>query len=256
MPYVWATGMNGTTTALGQTTEANISFVDALTKSSSFPLQAAVNTELRNGPLSFYIDAVWMQVRLAGSVLAQRNPIAGAALTLDGDARMKQTMWIVEGGGTFEMARWTWGGMPGASTSIDAVAGLRYWNVGLDLTLNIAGALNLTNLGLSQVGSKAIAKSGSINWVDPFVGLRVRQQIDERNAFYLKGDIGGFGVGSKFAWQGVGGYTHDFMLGDLKFTSMVGYRAVRANYAHGSGFQRSGVDMIMHGPVAGVGFKF
>ncbi|MFO1116060.1 MAG: outer membrane beta-barrel protein [Beijerinckiaceae bacterium] len=256
MPYMWAVGPNGTSTAKGQTTEMNLSFVDVLTKSSSLPLEVAANMELRNGPLSFYLDAVWIQIRAAGSVLALRNPIAGATLTLDGDARMKQTIAILEGGGTYEVGKWAWGGMPGSTTSLDVVGGLRYWNVGVDLSLNIAGAVNLTNLGLTQVGGKAIAKGGNIDWVDPFIGLRLRQQVDERNAFYIKGDVGGFGVGSKFAWQGVGGYTHDFMLGDLKFTSMVGYRAVRANYMQGSGFQRAGVDMIMHGPVAGLGFKF
>jgi len=255
-PYIWGVGMNGSTTALGHSTEMNVSFVDALTKSSSMPLEFAANMELRNGPLSFYADFAWMQMRMAGSLMALRNPIAGAVLSLDADARLKTTLAIVEGGATFEMGRWGYAGAQGAFTAVDAVAGLRYWRIGLDLALNIAGAVNLANLGLEQSGGKAIARSGDLSWVDPFVGLRLRQQVDAANAFYLKGDVGGFGVGSKFAWQAAGGYTHDFQFAGLNWTGMVGYRALRADYTRGEGLRRSGVDMIMHGPMTGLGVRF
>lgn len=255
-PYVWGIGINGATTALGQTTDVNMSFVDALTKSSSLPLAFMANFEARTGPVSLYGDLVWAQIRIAGSLMSQRNPIAGLALSLDGDARMKTTIAIVEGGGTYEMARWAPAGGQNAFTAIDAVAGLRYWRIGLDVSLNIVGAANLANLGLSQVGGKAIAKSGDLTWVDPFFGLRLRQQVDARNSFYLKADIGGFGVGSKIAWQAAGGYTHDFEFAGMKWTSMVGYRALYADYSKGAGLRQSGFNSIIHGPMSGLGMKF
>lgn len=254
-PYVWMMGINGSSTALGQTTAVNASFVDMLTKASSMPLELAANAEIRNGPLAFYADFVWAQVRLAGSLMAQRNPIAGALLTLDGDARLKNTIAIVEGGAAYEVGRWNSSALSG-STAVDVLAGLRYWNVGIDLALNIAGAANLTALGLSQSGSRAIARSGTLDWVDPFIGLRARQFVDASNAFYIKGDIGGFGVGSKFAWQAAGGYTHDFQFVDRTWTATVGYRAVRADYARGSGLHKAGMNAILHGPTTGVGVKF
>ena len=256
MPYMWGIGMNGTTTALSQTTNVNMSFVDALTKSSSLPLAFMANFEARNGAGSLYGDLVWAQIRVAGSLMTQRNPIAGLTLSLDGDARMKTTIAILEGGGTYEMARWAPAGGENAFTAIDAVAGLRYWRLGLDLSLDIVGAVNLNNLGLSQVGGKAIAKSGDLTWVDPFFGLRLRQQVDARNSFYLKADVGGFGVGSKLAWQAAGGYTHDFQFAGLNWTSMVGYRALYADYSKGSGIRQSGFNSIIHGPMSGLGVKF
>ncbi len=46
-------------------------------------------------------------------------------------------------------------------------------------------------------------QSASLNewWLDPYVGLRARYNLG--GAFYLtaKGDIGGFGIGSKLTWQ-------------------------------------------------------
>lgn len=255
-PYMWGIGMNGATTALSHTTDVNMSFVDALTKSSSLPLAFMTNFEARNGPVSLYGDLVWAQIRIAGSLMAQRNPIAGLTLSLDADARMKTTIAILEGGGTYEMARWAPAGDENAFTAIDAVAGLRYWRLGLDLSMNIVGAVNLANLGLAQVGGKAIAKSGDLAWVDPFFGLRLRQQVDARNSFYLKADVGGFGVGSKLAWQAAGGYMHDFEFAGMKWTSMVGYRALYADYAKGSGIRQSGFNSIIHGPMSGLGVKF
>jgi hypothetical protein len=47
----------------------------------------------------------------------------------------------------------------------------------------------------------AIDSSGDLNWVDPLVGVRVRQQLASGDEFQLKGDIGGFGVSSKISWQ-------------------------------------------------------
>jgi len=256
VPYTWAIGMNGSSTAVGQTANVNASFVDLLTKASSFPLELAANMEFRNGPLSFYGDFVGAQVRFAGSSVALRNPIADATLGLAAKARMKMTLAILEGGSTYELARWDYAGASGAFTAIDAVAGVRYWNVGTDLSLDTVGAANLGNLGYTQSGYRAIARSGTMSWVDPIVGLRLRQQVDATNAFYVKGDVGGFGVGSKFSWQAAGGYTHDFQYAGLNWTSMIGYRALYVDYSQGSGLRRSGLNAVIHGPVTGLGVKF
>jgi opacity protein-like surface antigen len=255
-PYMWAFGQNGTSTVLGNAADTNLSFVDALTKTSTLPLQVAANMEVRNGPLSFYGDFMWTQLRFSGSLFTLRNPIADLALAVDTNARMKMTIAILEGGATYELARWGYAGAPAAFTAIDAVAGLRYWRLGTDLALDITGAANLASLGMSQVGSRAIARSGAMTWADPFVGMRVRQQVDQANAFYLKADVGGFGVGSKLSWQAAGGYTHDFQFAGFNWTSMIGYRALYVDYSRGSGLQQSGLNAILHGPVAGVGVRF
>jgi hypothetical protein len=38
-------------------------------------------------------------------------------------------------------------------------------------------------------------------WVDPLVGLKLHHKAGDRWRFTLQGDIGGFGVGSDFAWH-------------------------------------------------------
>jgi opacity protein-like surface antigen len=257
MPYLWALGLNGTITARGQTIGTNLSFVDLLTKTSSPPLEAAVKVEARNGPFAVYADYVWAKLRASGSVLSQRTPITGLQLAADITGHLTFTAKaILEAGAAYELARWSDGGSPASYTAIDVLAGLRYWNISADMSLDIVGAVNVPLLGLIPVGNQAKAATGDLNWVDPLVGVRVRQELASGDEFQLKGDIGGFGAGSKISWQAVGGYVHNFQLYGLNWSSMIGYRALEVDYAKGGGVGQSGLNFVLHGPIAGIGLRF
>ena len=73
-----------------------------------------------------------------------------------------------------------------------------------------------------------------MEWIDPIIGLRLRHRIGPGDEFQLRGDIGGFGVGSKFSWQLAGGYSHDMKIGDWTITNTVGYRALSVDYSNGT----------------------
>ena len=255
MPYLWALGLNGATTTKGEIIATNLSFIDMLTKTSSPPLEFATRIEARNGPFAAYVDYFWSQLRASGSALVLRSPLNGIDLTADATGHLKFSVKaILEAGGAYELARWSNGG--GSYTAVDAIAGLRYWNISADTTLDAIGTLNVAALGLTQVGQRAKAASGDLNWVDPLVGVRVRQQLASGDEFQLKGDIGGFGAGSKISWQAVGGYVHNFQFNGLNCQSMIGYRALEVDYSKGSGAYQNGLNVVMHGPIVGVGLKF
>ena len=255
MPYLWALGINGTTTARGETIGTNLSFIDLLTKVDTPPLEFGARFEGRNGPFSAYGDFFWAQLRASGSDLALRTPFTGASLTADATGHLKFTVKsILEAGGAYELARWSTGGA--SYTAIDALAGLRYWNISANVGLDITGSVNVPLLGLSQVGQLAIDSSGDLNWVDPLVGVRVRQQLASDDEFQFKGDIGGFGAGSKISWQAAGGYVHNFQFNGLNCQSMIGYRALEVDYSRGGGLNQSGLNAVLQGPIAGIGLRF
>jgi hypothetical protein len=89
---------------------------------------------------------------------------------------------------------------------LDVLGGARYWNQELDISLRVAGTLtadvqaDFKRLGLSvrrsvkRSAATAIARSGDLEWVDPFVGGRIRHQIAQDKELMLEGDVGGFGV--------------------------------------------------------------
>ncbi len=73
----------------------------------------------------------------------------------------------------------------------------------------------------------------------------------------MRGDVGGFDVGSRFAWQAIAGYGFDFAVWNgITFSGVLGYRGLYVDYAHGAGRQGYEFDMLQHGPVLGVSMRF
>ncbi|QGM45621.1 outer membrane protein [Methylocystis heyeri] len=253
--YTWAMGLNGNVTAKGQTLGVDYSFIDFLDKVSTFPLAFSGRIDASNGPVSFYGDLIWMQMRTSGSSTQLRSPFAEIGVAANADTRTKLTLAIAEVGAGYEVARWKFFGAPNSFTALDAYAGLRYWFLNTNMRLDIVGAANAQLLGLDQLGAWAIAKSGDIQWIDPVIGGRLRHEFAPGEQFQLRGDIGGFGAGSKFSWQVYGGYSHDFEFCGLKLTSSIGYRALSVDYSQTIKGQPSGLNAILHGPVTSISLR-
>jgi opacity protein-like surface antigen len=92
-------------------------------------------------------------------------------------------------------------------------------------------------------------QSTSLDWVDPFVGLRLTGKVSDRVFAMLYGDVGGFGVGSELTWQAFAGMGWKWT--DTT-TLEAGYRYLYIDYEDG------GLDMELDlaGFVMGVGFQF
>jgi hypothetical protein len=69
-------------------------------------------------------------------------------------------------------------------------------------------------------------------------------------------DVGGFGVGSDFAWSALGLFGWRFALLGQDAAALWGYRALGQDYSTGSGRQRFEWDVIMHGPAIGLTVRF
>ena len=157
-------------------------------------------------------------------------------------------MVIAEVGAAYEVAR-------SGALAFDILAGARYWHQEADLSLAVAAAVQVGDLEVA--GERAFARSGSVNWLDPMIGARVRYTVAPGHELLLRGDIGGFGVGSDFSWQAIGAY--GFELGTyqgIAFSGVIGYRALYADYTQGEGRQRYEFDMLQHGPVLGISARF
>ena len=87
------------------------------------------------------------------------------------------------------------------------------------------------------------------DWVDPYVGARWDWMLAEKWMTKLRGDIGGFGIGSDLTYNLVG-------LVDFKPWQQVslfgGYRVLYQDYSTGSGSSKFAYDATMHGPVLGM----
>lgn len=101
-----------------------------------------------------------------------------------------------------------------------------------------------------------MARTGDLEWVDPFIGGRLRHQFGEDKEIVLEGDVGGFGVGSDFSWQVVATYGFDVNCLGTPIHTMIGYRALAVDYNEKSPFGRNTLDAVEHGPIAGVKIRW
>lgn len=98
-----------------------------------------------------------------------------------------------------------------------------------------------------------VVPTGTQEWWDPIVGANVRLPLFSKLSFNVRGDIGGFGVGSDLTWQA-------FPYLSWQFTRLAslqaGYRWVYTDYETGSGLRRFAYDVLTQGPQVGFTLHF
>lgn len=127
----------------------------------------------RKARLSLNADVVLLGISDSGS-LTLPSPLS-AAVNIGYEVNMKE-IELYAGYALFEQY-----------PDLEIIAGARYIDQEIDITVN--------------AGPLAVAPTIGDDWIDPFVGLRYTGPIKDRWSFILRGDVGGFGVGSDFAWR-------------------------------------------------------
>ena len=258
-PYAWVTLLNGSTTVKGRTADVNVDFNDLmdLVRRSEIPkdLMAFMGYfEARNDRLSLFADVVYMKIGLDASMVRSRG-VDELNATVGASAGLKYEMVIAEMAAAYEVAHWGSTGAPGAGTAIDVFGGARGWWQKADASLSLAGTINIGDLTRNADGT--LTASGSVGWVDPLVGVRLRHQFARGWNFIASGDVGGFGVGSKFSWQALAALNYDFYVHNgITWSGMAGYRALYVDYTKGSGLTHFEYNMTMHGPIIGLTARF
>jgi hypothetical protein len=224
----------------------------------NMPFALQGDFEARNGPFGIYSDLVWLRLTTSGDSVHVRRfaPEITGAVGTSHDVTVR--MGIAEAGGMYEVTRFTMphGDGPGIPVAIDVIAGARYWYQQVDLSFNLTAGLNIADLVVGSRGL-AIAKSGSVNWVDPLFGARARFEIAPGQNIFVRGDVGGFGVGSKYSWQAIGGYSFDFAeKNGITYSGLIGFRALYVDYTQGVAQNRYAYKVLQVGPAIGIGFKF
>jgi hypothetical protein len=255
--YGWAPSAVGTLTARGQTVNVNASFVQMVQKSDSL-LGYMGYFEADKGRVGFYLDTVWAKLGFASSTTSFRNPIAGLQISTSRSTAATYSFAIIEAGGLYEIARWP--GSPGSFTTLDGLVGFRYWNNRVDLNFDFDGTVDFTRLS-NALGrnvqfsrSFGVARSGSLDWIDPVVGLRLRHQFTPSQEVMVRGDVGGFGFQSNFQWQAVGVYSYAWQFTGYQLAALIGYRALGVDYTNTGNNNK--VDLVLHGPIIGFSVRF
>lgn len=251
--YGWLMSAAGSVTAKGQTVDLDASFIQLLQKSDSL-IGYMGYFEADKGRVGFYADLVLAKLGFINTMLNDRNPVAGLKISTTASTALTYSMAIIETGGLYELHRWP--GSEGSSTALDALLGFRIWNQSVDVNYDVIGAVDFGRLGVQRSIGLSTAGSGSLTWVDPIIGLRLRHQLTPAQKVVLRGDIGGFGFQSSITWQAAATYSYAWQLTDYQLVAGVGYRALGVNYSTGSGNAVSAIDMVLHGPIIGAAIRF
>ena len=208
--YLWAVSIDGNQTVKGNKVDLDVPFSDIFNN--------------LNGAVTFHFEGIYKQrwgflTDLNYIVL---NPEDSTPL---GNIKVDFTEILFELAGFYRIAK--------GAHAIDGLGGLRYTS--MDVDLNLPGPLPDVD--------------GSKDWIDPFIGLRWQWNFAENWRTKLRGDIGGFGVGSDLTWNLVGlvdfkPWEHASLFG--------GYRVLYQDYSSGSGDNKFAYDATMHGPILGL----
>ena len=129
--------------------------------------------------------------------------------------------WLVEPSASFRV-----------SDRFETIVGARYVN----LSTEIRGPFGRNS-------------SGTVDWWDPFIGARMMLPMKDAWTFNLRGDVGGFGVGSDFAWQIFPFLSWQF--GD-RASMQVGFRWLSGTTKKAAAWTSSSLDVVTQGPQLGV----
>lgn len=264
-PYGWLTFISGTQTVAGQTLQANTNAFEMYAGSQSLISLMAYAEARYEDRLGLFVDLVYANLTTGKS--ATRGVflpgISGSSLA---SASVNYETLTLQFGVAYEVARV--GPDRGAEgprmagigqTAFDVVLGGRWWYQRLDATLDFFGtvSVNTPNLQLSANRSQVVARSGSVGWVDPLVGFRVRHHLAPGQRISLEVDLGGFGIGSRISAEAQLAYSLEFgnAIG-VNWAGVLGYRALYVDYSQGSGSSFFELNQLQHGPLLGVRGKF
>lgn len=209
---------------------------------SIYGVAAGMSGELGVGPVTADLDVGFddilsnLDFAFMGSIRVGYGPWAftteGLYLGVEGDknevtAKMEQ--WLVEPAFSYRVNKY-----------FEPFAGARY--------NNLTGELE----GPGVLPTPRVA-SGTRDWWDPIIGANLALPLGKSFSLKLRGDIGGFGIGSDFAWQ-----VYPYL--DWRFarwgSAQLGYRWLQMDYETGSGSDRFAYDVLTQGAQIGFTIHF
>ncbi len=223
-PYLMFTSMSGTT-AIGSLPPTFIC-VPASEVFSHLKIGGMLYAEVHNNKLAYTSDLFYANLSEDAST---KNGI------VSGSASLKQFLWELEG--LYRLNPW-----------LEVGVGARINNITAGLNIGYS----ITTPGGTQNGNASSQKSNT--WVDPLIVTRLKTVIHDKWLFQLRADMGGFGIGSQFAWQ----LQPDIFYRASKLLELgIGYRVISMNYYNNkSGSDYFLYDMEEYGPQIRIGFNF
>lgn len=215
--YGWATALNGDVGIRGlPPVSVDVTFADIL-KNLKGGFMGSFYAS--NGRWMVLTDLIWAKLS------------ADATFGVGGIAKFTQTQAIASGIVGYRLP------FGPENLNVSATAGVRYNYLKAEVDIR-PGRIPIS-----------INRDASKSWVDPVVGLAMRYDFNESWFVNVLGDVGGFGVGSKFTTQGFAAVGYNW---SKSISTSLGYRVIYTDYEKG-GFTYK---VTQHGVFSGIAYHF
>ena len=224
--------------------------------------------EARKGPFSIYTQTDYFYAEYSAGIQNHFRPKRQLAIDVEANVGLDLELIFAEFGATYEIFKRASDPLLSSGTryysapnhtALDLVVGGRYNSLDIttDILLTIGATLTPNIIPVSISRTRQIRGRIEVKeeWVDPFIGLRLRKDLGAGYQFFARGDVGGFDVSSDFVWQVIAGVSGPCKCNEnLSWT--LGYRALDTDYHTGSGHNEFVFDQLIQGPIVGANYRF
>jgi len=241
-PYIWLPAMTGSTTVQGRTAEVDTSIADLFTESDFvFGLQAEMEAWYKNR-FGMIFNGQWTVLDQNDNSFGPTDgpPFGPGIFPIEFDLRMN--MGLFEFLGAYRVGTWELGSGPSSPAfTLEPFVGARVTT--LKVSFDPKGGSDLDH---------------SKTWADPILGARMDLALGNEGRWRIRfrGDFGGFGAGSDFTWNLLGGLGYEWRFDTWQLEALLGGRALYQDFNDGSGLLRFEWDVTQYGPVVALGFRF
>ena len=237
MPYVWMPSMASDVTVNGLSGSVDLSFGDILDDYLDFALMGRV--EVWKGKWGLTFDGVYFD-------LGMDDEFKGTSGATSFDLDIDFKFGMADFGLAYRLFEQISVRNPKSKIIFEPYGGLRYAYLKQKADLNI---------DIICVGPPGMTLGKSEDWVEPFIGARIICDLTDKVSLNVRGDVGGFGIGSasRLTWNFVAGV--DYKL-SKKVSLDAGYRILDIDYSRGSGSDKFAADAKLEGPVIGMTILF
>jgi hypothetical protein len=240
MPYFWMPKIDADSTLNGVTGSVDLSFDDVL---DYLDFTVMGRMEFWKGKWGITLDTVFMDLGAdEGFELSRLG--RDFALDLDIDFNMTDL------GLAYRLFEQRSVRNPNSKIILEPYGGLRYAYLKQEADVDV----DIVHRS-GRIVSRGTTLGKSEDWIEPFIGARIICDLTDKISLKVRGDAGGFDIGSasKLTWNFVAGI--DYKL-TKKISFEAGYRILDVDYSRGSGRDEFGLDAKVEGPVIGMTFLF
>jgi hypothetical protein len=151
--------------------------------------------------------------------------------------RIGYKYWLWELGGVYRANTWA---TNNGHAAVDLLLGGRYTSMDVDL--------DFQNMPLPT-------QSATQSWTDLIAGARLVMDLPNNWTMALRGDVGGFGIGSSSDLSLQGSLVFRWVFRP-NWDLAIGYRALYQDYETGKGTNKFAYDATTHGPLLGLEHRF